>query len=607
MDTKPQTPPILYKYKPLECLTHIRIFVLKSHSENNLELQCSIEHGDISGASFQCLSYAWGNLETPFKMHVIDAKGESEGYVPLTKSLVNAIRDLRDCNNIQSKRFWADQICINQMDGEEKSRQVAMMGEIYYSASQVITYLGPEDQHDQETIPLIEKIYNHFQTYYPEIHRMGLIVHDIYDIAERASLNLECSKAGALSLRDILFGPWTQRLWMVPENVVNKNTVMLRGKNLLPWITVNIVANIFHLGLLGNMGPSNFDISGRLTSIRLARLRRIGLESSGIEPKMNQLLNLMRIFGKALCSDKRDLVFALLGLANDAKKLAVVPDYSKTLEQVFAEVVIRQIETYRSLAFLSTFMRDPDALHHLSLPSWNPLPNYRSLEDYCAVQFQKAAVDVGSQFRFEGNKTILVLQGLVLDRVTICIDLNDECLAGIFDDVGIDLRMTEEFEKLERAVQTVRQNLGDSDETDAAIAYSFLQDSKFGEQSPGHPPEVAGLFRLWLKETKARLLQDQGHAVDLGDRFQGFLDALIKDNPGLDFCITENKRLCLVPEFTKPGDAVAIVLGGPEAYILRPVAEAYSYVGSAFVHGLMNGEVFEIPEWQSKIQDIHLV
>src|SRR2546423_2839790 len=59
--------------------------------------------------------------------------------------------------------------------------------------------------------------------------------------------------------------------------------------------------------------------------------------------------------------------------------------------------------------------------------------------------------------------------------------------------------------------------------------------------------------------------------------------------------------LCLVPESTRPGDVVAVFLGLPLPFVLRPVGileaqpvrPAFRIVGSAYVHGTMDGQVFD--------------
>ena len=43
--------------------------------------------------------------------------------------------------------LWVDALCINQDDQEERARQIAMMGDIYSHAANVIVWLGEADEH----------------------------------------------------------------------------------------------------------------------------------------------------------------------------------------------------------------------------------------------------------------------------------------------------------------------------------------------------------------------------------------------------------------------------------------------------------------------------
>jgi hypothetical protein len=42
--------------------------------------------------------------------------------------------------------IWVDQLCVDQNNPEEQSRQVNMMGQVYSRAEQVIMWLGPDPQ-----------------------------------------------------------------------------------------------------------------------------------------------------------------------------------------------------------------------------------------------------------------------------------------------------------------------------------------------------------------------------------------------------------------------------------------------------------------------------
>ena len=69
--------------------------------------------------------------------------------------------------------------------------------------------------------------------------------------------------------------------------------------------------------------------------------------------------------------------------------------------------------------------------------------------------------------------------------------------------------------------------------------------------------------------------------------------------PMRGLCVTAGGKLGLVPVTTRPGDMICTFLGGQTMYILRKqvggegTGQAYQYVGEAYVHGLMDGEVME--------------
>jgi hypothetical protein len=118
--------------------------VLDLHKTQFGFLECSITQINFEDGGYQALSYEWGSLEQPFGILVRGAKHEELGHIALTKNLFDALGDLHNCPDIESKRFWVDQICINQADEEEKGHQVELMASIYRHASRVITYLGPQ-------------------------------------------------------------------------------------------------------------------------------------------------------------------------------------------------------------------------------------------------------------------------------------------------------------------------------------------------------------------------------------------------------------------------------------------------------------------------------
>jgi hypothetical protein len=86
---------------------------------------------------YVALSYVWGDLT---KTRPIILAGT---VMQVTSNLHEALQGLR--NATTPMRLWADAICINQKNLQEKYEQVKRMGIIYSQAKQVVIWLGRDD------------------------------------------------------------------------------------------------------------------------------------------------------------------------------------------------------------------------------------------------------------------------------------------------------------------------------------------------------------------------------------------------------------------------------------------------------------------------------
>lgn len=83
------------------------------------------------------LSYVWGDAAHKETIVCNDAP------VEVMKNLHRAVGQL--CPQFPDRVLWVDSLCINQNDSTEKVGQVAMMGEVFAAACNVICGLGPAD------------------------------------------------------------------------------------------------------------------------------------------------------------------------------------------------------------------------------------------------------------------------------------------------------------------------------------------------------------------------------------------------------------------------------------------------------------------------------
>ncbi|OTA24663.1 hypothetical protein BTJ68_13339 [Hortaea werneckii EXF-2000] len=123
-------------WKPLDKeKREIRILLLQPSEEEDDALYADLEIVSLdSEPEYKAISYVWGDASDTTDMSLNGAN------VNITKSLAAALRRFRDSSHLVA--LWADAVCINQEDFQERADQVRIMGEIYAAAIQVNVWLG---------------------------------------------------------------------------------------------------------------------------------------------------------------------------------------------------------------------------------------------------------------------------------------------------------------------------------------------------------------------------------------------------------------------------------------------------------------------------------
>jgi hypothetical protein len=122
----------------------IRVLYLRPGSWHD-EISCDLKVVSLDeNPEFEALSYVWGDPEDTSPVRLDSCALE------VTKNLKAALRRLRkkECDRV----IWIDQLCINQVDLEEKSKQVAFMPQIYKSCKEVFLWLGEIGVVDEVTV-----------------------------------------------------------------------------------------------------------------------------------------------------------------------------------------------------------------------------------------------------------------------------------------------------------------------------------------------------------------------------------------------------------------------------------------------------------------------
>lgn len=128
--------PTPFKYSKIPGPDQIRLLYLEPASGNPAVLKGSLRIHELDEeCEYEAISYAWGDLPLFDQAIILDGQ-----VLRITGNLYAALMAYSHADS--TRVLWADAICINQSDSEEKSRQVSMMADIFKKAKTVQTWLG---------------------------------------------------------------------------------------------------------------------------------------------------------------------------------------------------------------------------------------------------------------------------------------------------------------------------------------------------------------------------------------------------------------------------------------------------------------------------------
>ncbi|KAK3204088.1 hypothetical protein GRF29_106g1676540 [Pseudopithomyces chartarum] len=203
--------------KPLEAsLRTINLDSLETENDNN----------------YTAISYAAGSYE---ETEVIYVNGiRFNAFANLARALRQAARAMEK-EQLQGypRLIWADQICINQSNLNERSHQVNFMRGIYQSAAIVLACLGDDPSNGRcvEAINRMKDWYNlHMDVGKTKIYSGDQVVADIGD--EQFHTDWD-------TMHDIFRCNWWRRGWVYQEVVVAREVFLLFGEFIVDWATVS--------------------------------------------------------------------------------------------------------------------------------------------------------------------------------------------------------------------------------------------------------------------------------------------------------------------------------------------------------------------------------
>lgn len=304
-----------YTYKPIDLATDaIRVLRLcRGYDTDPIACELVEIFLQDDGVPYEALSYTWGDS-------TVDVEVFISGRKKLVRdNLYTALHCLRRAN--EDRWPWVDALCIDQDDPREKTHQVERMRRIYEKADRVLIWLGRTTEDVDllmEMMTLLGKRSRRRKSYRKEEPNAWLEEWPIL-MNEVGGMRTDFNSRRRSGLVDLLGRPWFQRVWILQEAFNAKRAAILCGWNEVPTETFVIMPRLMDVEVDG--------LVQAVLDIMPGYLRR---SSWGNEKP--DLRALLRRFNNSKATDLRDKVYALLGIASDARADGKLqPNYSISL------------------------------------------------------------------------------------------------------------------------------------------------------------------------------------------------------------------------------------------------------------------------------------
>lgn len=557
----------------------IRIIRILPASAGSL-IACEVLHTSLNDPrSYIAISYAWGDAEDT-RIIILDGH-----EFPVTVSLWQALQRLR--STTVAVIVWADAVCINQRNIEERNLQIQGMTRIYSLAYEVAIWLGPTDEDSSLAMVLLQ-----------EITRCSTPI--LNDAVIKGMVKNPKWRSNFEALVNLFERDYWNRLWIVQEVVNAKEIRVYCGEMALPWVNFRTSVEMFGrcqtelitaFSLNGKKDPNEgISTGGHTWPAVLTRFGPGSLQTWNFE-----LLQLLLLHRRKLCADPRDKVYGLLGILTLNERSQFPVDYNTSIREVYVDVVDYYLTKTRKLDVLCAAIHYPISQGNKNLPSWTP--DWSNSSEVTPMWYMaricpfNASKNTLARFKFLQRRTILEISGLSLDEISVC-------GAHLGPPISRDTVIMTLFEWRLRFLR-LYQN-------DVPAHEAFCRALCLGQESSQWTPQE------WMAKvhfTLTSLLQERYSALELdsqlkhyatgsivmSDEFRDLIieDTLLKYLAGRRFSSTKSGLICIGSGLTAVGDIIVVPLGCSTPVILRKLKDGYRFIGDVYVDGYMYGKAID--------------
>jgi len=578
-----------YQYSPLPQSSSFRVLELLP-GQPDAELACHLHLEDwTKKPAYEALSYAWGDPTIKFP---INCDGQC---LEVTGNLHASLVQLRQPDS--SRFLWADAICIDQENLQERGQQVSVMRQIYKNATNVVVWLGQDE--NGQAVEAVQFIKHLADTLCEEMPGKSHGMKDIDDLYELT--NNDCLLQHDVSWLAVAWyfsRPWFQRLWVFQEVNCGTHVVVICGNTNTSWDSVGLAATYIKRWQPLKEKIAHVDKSFWYNAyIMRSRHHQSTISAASM---LSQGQNF-------ITTDPLDRVFALLGTLPLRKwETKLQPDYTRSRRSLYLDVGRRCLVDSKDAFFLS-YVQHNHGVEIENFPSWIPQWDQERIRVPIAIPKANWAACGNSQIAAatEGDGSILRLQGLLFDETTSKTDIDPDQLfnldADYSDQDEVDDHPLLTFWRTQRDT-SIKHPSSESMLNIFATTFVLGYRINYGAHYCYRlvPDFLAYMSRLIKAPARRSSIRRSSTFPELdvetqdsiGD-WKNYVHVAHSMSYRRCFFTTSRGYMGLGPNAMQTGDVVCILFGCKVPYVLRPVDGHYLLVGDAYIYGIMDGEAMQ--------------
>jgi hypothetical protein len=556
-----------------------------------------IVHFDTECApAYEAVSYVWGSSVRSCLLTLSNGK-----TLRITESVNEFLPFLSA--TCQTGYLWIDQICVNQDDLIERSKQVANMGKIFSTAHRTLAWLG-ESNESNALRRLFSTVEQERVKEYGEAKERAFGTMPASNYKSISSLIAVDGKPSEelLGLVSILKRPWYSRAWIFQEVVLSSNLILIIGGIEITLLTLAEAVHACFLDLDRSSGRSYVVSISHCRDIQELAER---ICKSSEEKQQEAFSCLLDKLGGKQTSDARDHVYAYLGFLSDSS-ISILPDYNSSIESTFIQCTRAIINGTHSLDIMGT-IRLPG---HFSgtenqlptwVPDWSSSFRYHQLGRKATRRQEPNAFNAsrGQAYYYDAEASPQRPEKLELKGIVVGTIENTVKRVYTSNIVGLDQQIIGRLQigrvRSELVEKLQSSKLDPNSITQERVLRVLLADGALGEDQPLDQLKIAKFLRLYKKI--------QLSTADISSPSFQELELYSKVSLNRRVCSTTTGDLCLASTEVKPGDFIIIAQGCRTPLVLR--GGYYSpdkkelctiLVGECYLEGAMYGERYFVEE-----------